>query len=57
MDDGDHVVAYPTLNKTEVATGNLKKNKATEQDNLPAELLKCGGETVNAYFHKRLSSQ
>ena len=44
---GDDIVDCPTLNDIEVAVGKLKNNTAPGQNNLPTELLKHRGETVN----------
>lgn len=42
-------IDYHMLNEIELAAGNLKNDKAPGKDNLPAELFKNGGETINAY--------
>ena len=40
--------------ETEVAVVTLKKGKSTGVDNIPAELIQAGGETMISVFCKEL---
>lgn len=55
-DDDDHMVDPLTLVDIEISVGKLKSNKTPGQDNLPAEPLKNGGETLNASLYSLLQS-
>jgi hypothetical protein len=41
----DPLVPKPSLVKVEIATGKLKSYKSPDIDQIPAELIKAGGET------------
>jgi hypothetical protein len=49
------LVPEPSLVKVEIAIGKLKSYKSPGTDQIPAELIKAGGETLNSEIH-RLSS-
>jgi hypothetical protein len=41
-----HLVPEPNLIKAEIASGKLKWYKSPGTDQIPAELIKAGGETL-----------
>jgi hypothetical protein len=46
------LVPEPSLVKVEIAIGKLKSYKSPGIDNIPAELIKAGGETLYFEIHK-----
>lgn len=41
------IVEDPTLNELGISIKRLKNNKASRKDNIPAECIKHGGDTVH----------
>jgi endonuclease/exonuclease/phosphatase family metal-dependent hydrolase/ribosomal protein S28E/S33 len=54
--DEEPTSSPPTLEEVKSALGNQKNNKAPGVDNIPAELLKWGGECVAKIIHALISS-
>lgn len=52
LDDDGRIVAVPTYEEVSTAITSLKNNKASGPDNLPAELLKMGGEELTNALYK-----
>ena len=50
IDDG-RIVAEPTMEEVSAAINSLKNNKASGPDNIPAELLKMGGEELSKVLY------
>jgi hypothetical protein len=48
------LVPEPSLAEVEIAIGNLKRYKSPGTDQIPAELIKAGGETLRSAIHKRI---
>ncbi|XP_037028700.1 uncharacterized protein LOC119068940 [Bradysia coprophila] len=46
LNDDGRIVSAPTLEEVSAAISSLKNNKASGPDNIPAELLKMGGEEL-----------
>jgi hypothetical protein len=46
----------PTLVEVGTAIGKLKSYKSTGTDQIPAELIKAGGETLCSEIHKLICS-
>jgi hypothetical protein len=46
------LVPEPSLVEVEIATGKLKSYKSPGTDQIPAELIKAGGETLCSEIHK-----
>jgi hypothetical protein len=46
------LVPEPNLVDVEIATGKLKSYKSPGTDQIPAELIKAGGETLNSEIHR-----
>jgi hypothetical protein len=46
------LVPEPSLVKMEIAIGKLKSYKSTGTDNIPAELIKAGGQTLYSEIHR-----
>jgi hypothetical protein len=46
------LVPEPSLVKEEIAIGNLRSYKSPGTDNIPAELIKAGGETLYSEIHR-----
>jgi hypothetical protein len=46
------LVPGPSLVELEIATGKLKSNKSAVTDQIPAELMKAGGETLCSEIHR-----
>jgi hypothetical protein len=46
------LVPEPSLVEVETAIGKLKSYKSPGTDQIPAELIKAGGETLNSEIHK-----
>jgi hypothetical protein len=46
------LVPEPTLVEVEIAIGKLKSYKSPGTDNIPAELIKAGGETLYSEIHR-----
>jgi hypothetical protein len=45
-------VPEPSASEVEVATGKLKRHKSSGVDQIPAELIKAGEETLRSEIHK-----
>jgi hypothetical protein len=45
-------VPEPSLVKVEITIGKLKSYKSPGSDNIPAELIKAGGETLYSEIHR-----
>jgi hypothetical protein len=45
-------VPLPNASEAEVAIGQLKRNKSPGADQIPAELIQAGGETLHSQVHK-----
>jgi hypothetical protein len=45
-------VPEPSASEAEVATGKLKRYKSPGVDQIPAELIQAGGETLCSEIHK-----
>jgi hypothetical protein len=50
------LVPEPSLVKVEIAIGKLKSYKSQGNDQIPAELIKAGGETLCSEIHKLICS-
>jgi molecular chaperone GrpE (heat shock protein) len=50
------LVPKPSLVKVEIAIGKLKSYKSPGTDQIPAELIKAGGETLNFEIHRLICS-
>jgi hypothetical protein len=50
------LVPEPGLVKVETATGKLKSYKSPGTDQIPAELIKAGGETLHSEIHELICS-
>jgi hypothetical protein len=46
------LVPEPSLVEVEIAIGNLRSYKSPGTDNIPAELIKAGGETLHSEIHR-----
>jgi hypothetical protein len=46
------LIPEPTLVGMEIAIGKLKSYKSPGTDNIPAELIKAGGETLYSEIHR-----
>jgi hypothetical protein len=46
------LVPEPSLVEMEIAIGKLKSYKSSGTDNIPAELMKAGGETLYSEIHR-----
>jgi hypothetical protein len=46
------LVPEPSLVKVEITIGKLKSYKSQGSDNIPAELIKAGGETLYSEIHR-----
>jgi hypothetical protein len=46
------LVPEPSLIEAEIAIGMLKSYKSPDTDNIPAELIKAGGETLCSEIHR-----
>jgi hypothetical protein len=46
------LVPEPSLVEVEIAIGKLKRYKSLGTDQIPAELIKAGGETLCSEIHK-----
>jgi hypothetical protein len=49
-------VPEPSLVEVEIAIGKLKSYKCLDTDQIPAELIKAGGETLYSEMHKLICS-
>jgi hypothetical protein len=49
-------VPEPSLVEVEIATGKLKSYKSLGNDQIPAEMIKAGGETLCSEIHKLICS-
>jgi hypothetical protein len=49
------LVSEPSLVEVEIPTGNLKRYKPPGTDQIPAELIKAGDETLYSEIHKTYS--
>jgi hypothetical protein len=50
------LVPEPSLVKVEIAVGKLKSYKSQGTDQIPAELIKAGDETLNSEIHRLICS-
>jgi hypothetical protein len=50
------LVPEPSLVEVEIAIGKLKSYKSPGTDQIPAELIKAGGETLRIEIHKLICS-
>jgi hypothetical protein len=50
------LVPEPSLVEVEVAIGKLKSYKSLGTDQIPAELIKAGGETLYSEIHRLIHS-
>jgi hypothetical protein len=50
------LVPEPSLVEVEIAVGKLKSYKSAGSDQIPAELIKAGGETLYSEIHKLICS-
>jgi hypothetical protein len=50
------LVPEPSLVKVEIAIRKLKRYKSPGTDQIPAELIKAGGETLHSEIHKLIHS-
>jgi hypothetical protein len=50
------LVPEPSLVEVEIAIGKLKSYKSPGTDNIPAELIKAGGETLYSEIHRLICS-
>jgi hypothetical protein len=50
------LVPEPSLVEVEIAIGNLKSYKSPGTDNIPAELIKAGAETLYSEIHRLICS-
>jgi hypothetical protein len=51
------LVPEPSLVEVEIATGKLKSYKSPGIDQIPAKLIKAGGETLCSEIHKLIYSR
>jgi hypothetical protein len=49
-------VTEPSLVEVEIAIGKLKSYKSPGTDQIPAELIKAGGETLNSEINRLICS-
>jgi hypothetical protein len=52
----ESLVPEPSLVEVEIAIGKLKSYKSPGTDQIPAELMKAGGETLCSEIHKLICS-
>jgi hypothetical protein len=52
MHTADPFVREPSASEAEVAIGKLKRYKSPGVDQIPAELIQAGGETLRSEIHK-----
>jgi hypothetical protein len=50
------LVPGPSLVEVEIAIGKLKSYQSPATDQIPAELIKAGGETLNSEIHRLICS-
>jgi hypothetical protein len=50
------LVPAPSLVKVKIAIGKLKSYKSSHTDQIPAKLIKAGGETLCSEIHKLICS-
>jgi hypothetical protein len=50
------LVPEPSLVEVEIAIGNLKSYKSPGTDQIPAELIKAGGEILSSEIHRLICS-
>jgi hypothetical protein len=50
------LVPEPSLVEVEIAIGKLKSYKSPGTDQMPAELIKAGGETLYSELHRLIRS-
>jgi hypothetical protein len=53
---GEPLVLEPGPSEVELAIANLRKYKSPGSDQIPAELIKAGGETLQSEIHKLINS-
>jgi hypothetical protein len=56
IDTSEPLVPEPSLVNVEIAIGKLKSYKSSGTDQIPAELIKVGGETLFSEIHKLICS-
>jgi hypothetical protein len=56
MHTAEPLVPEPSLVDAEIAIGELKSYKSPGSDQIPAELIKAGGETLCSEIHKLICS-
>jgi hypothetical protein len=52
MHTAEPFVPEPSASEVEVAIGKLKRHKSPDVDQIPAELIQAGGETLRSEIHK-----
>jgi hypothetical protein len=52
MHTAEPFVPEPSASEAEVAIGKLKRYKSPGVDQIPAELIQAGGETLHSEIHK-----
>jgi hypothetical protein len=52
MHTAETFVPEPSASDVEVAVGKLKRYKSPGSDQIPAELIQAGGETLRSEIHK-----
>jgi hypothetical protein len=52
IDTAEPLVPEPSLIEVETANGKLKSYKSPDTDQIPAELIKSGGETLCSEIHR-----
>jgi hypothetical protein len=52
MDTAEPFVPEPSVSEVEVAVGKLRRYKSPGVDQMPAELVQAGGETLRSEVHK-----
>jgi hypothetical protein len=56
MHAGEPLVPDPSPSEVETAIAKLKKYKTPGSDQIPAELIQAGGETLQSEIHKLINS-
>jgi hypothetical protein len=55
MHTAEPFVSQPSASEVEVAVGKLKRYKSPGVDQIPAELIQAGGETLRSEIHKLIT--